>query len=401
MNERQLRRGLASTPLPDGPEAEERAWRVVRGAYDEREAVFWPRRHARPLAAAVVAAAVAAVIASPPGRALVNSIRDAVGREKVVGVKRAAPALLSLPAPGRLLVAGASGPWIVNQDGSKRHLGAYAAAGWSPHGLFEVATRGRQLVAVDPKGNVRWTITRAQPVHEARWSPDGYRIAYVTGSVLHVVAGDATSDHAIADGVAAVRPAWRPGADHVLTFSDRHGEIRTYAADQARLLWRARPAQPPRSLAWSADGGYLLAVGPSSLTLYQADGTPAGEILDPAAAPVVTAAFAPDGRRIAVVQRTRLGSVLWLYPSLRPDGNAARRLFAGAGVFSDLAWSPDGRWLLVAWRSADQWLFIRAAGAQKLVAVSDITSQFNPGARRPGSFPTVDGWCCTPNGRPG
>jgi hypothetical protein len=401
VNERELPRSLASVPIPDGPESQERVWQVVRAAYGERETVSWPRRHARLVVAAVVAAAVAAVIASPPGRALVNSIRDAVGREKVVGVKRAAPALLSLPAPGRLLVTGASGPWIVNADGSKRHLGAYASAGWSPRGLFEIATRGRQLVAVDPKGNVRWTITRARPVRDARWSPDGYRIAYLAGSVLHVVAGDATGDHTIAGAVAPVAPAWKPGASHVLTFSDRQGEIRSYAADQARLLWRARPAQPPRSLSWSADGRYLLAVGRSSLTLYQADGTPAGEILGPGAAPVVTAAFAPDGRRIAFVQRTRLGSVLWLYPSLRPDATAARRLFAGAGVFSDLAWSPDSRWLLLAWQSADQWLFIRAAGAQKLVAVSDITRQFNPGARRPGAFPTVDGWCCTSNGRPG
>ena len=400
MNERRLRKSLASTPVPHAPESEERVWQVVRAAYGERETVSWPRRHLRPLVATALVAALAAVIASPPGRALVNSIRDAVGREKV-GVKRAAPALLSLPAPGRLLVTGANGPWIVKADGSKRHLGAYASAGWSPHGLFEVATRGRQLVAVDPKGNVRWTITRAQPVHDARWSPDGYRIAYLAGSVLHVVAGDATGDHAIAAAVTPVAPAWQPDADHVLTFAGRQGEIRTYAADETRLLWRARPAQPPHSLSWSADGRTLLAVGRSSLTLYQADGSPAGEILGPGAAPVVTAALAPDGRRLAVVQRTRLGSVLWLYPSLRPDATATRRLFAGAGVFSDLAWSPDGRWLLLAWQSADQWLFIRTARPQKLVAVSDITRQFNPGARRPGAFPTVDGWCCTTAGKAG
>ena len=165
-------------------------------------------------------------------------------------------------------------------------------------------------------------------MHDARWSPDGYRIAYLAGSVLHVVAGDATGDHAIAAAVTPVAPAWQPDADHVLTFAGRQGEIRTYAADETRLLWRARPAQPPHSLSWSADGRTLLAVGRSSLTLYQADGSPAGEILGPGAAPVVTAALAPDGRRLAVVQRTRLGSVLWLYPSLRPDATATRRLFA-------------------------------------------------------------------------
>ena len=42
---------------PGEQEAQERAWAVVRRAYEEREPVAWPRRHARPLAAAALVAA--------------------------------------------------------------------------------------------------------------------------------------------------------------------------------------------------------------------------------------------------------------------------------------------------------------------------------------------------------
>src|SRR5439155_24133595 len=129
-------------------------WAVVRHAYAEREPVAWPRRHARPLVAgALVAAAVAAVL-SPPGRSVVHSLR------KAVGVQHAQTELSSLPAPGRLLVSGPGGTLIVNQDGSRRRLGSYRDAAWSPHGLFVAATKPSELVALDPKGNVRWKVPR-------------------------------------------------------------------------------------------------------------------------------------------------------------------------------------------------------------------------------------------------
>ena len=39
--------------------------------------------------------------------------------------RKSAPALFSLPAPGRLLVSADSGVWVVDQDGSRRLLGDY------------------------------------------------------------------------------------------------------------------------------------------------------------------------------------------------------------------------------------------------------------------------------------
>ncbi len=126
---------------------------------------------------------------SPPGRAVLDEIREAVG------VERAQPALFSLPAPGRLLVASDAGVWVVQQDGSKRLLGAYREASWSPFGRFVVAARENELAALEPDGSVRWTLARPG-VRFPRWAgtETDTRIAYVDRTGIRVVAGDGTDD---------------------------------------------------------------------------------------------------------------------------------------------------------------------------------------------------------------
>ena len=80
------------------------------GRIREPRAPPWQRRNRGPLVAAVAAAVLLAAAISPPGRALVGSVRDAVTDEKVT----TRPALTSLPAPGTLLVNSKNGPWIVS-----------------------------------------------------------------------------------------------------------------------------------------------------------------------------------------------------------------------------------------------------------------------------------------------
>ena len=62
------------------------------------------------------------------------------------------------PAAGEL--RGAASAWVVSADGSRRRLGDYAGASWSPHGLFVVAWRGRRAAGVEPGGRVRWSLSR-------------------------------------------------------------------------------------------------------------------------------------------------------------------------------------------------------------------------------------------------
>jgi hypothetical protein len=317
---------------PGEREAAERSWVIVRAAYAEREPVTWPRRHARPLAVAAVLAAVVAAALSPPGRSVVHSLR------KAVGVKEAEPALFSLPTRGQLLVTSRSGLWLVRADGSKRRLGRYRDATFSPHGLYVAATRANQLVALDPKGDVRWTLARPTPRFPA-WTGTrtDTRIAYISGGQLRIVAGDGAGDHAVGRA-ALVPPVWRPGPGRVLAYSDGREAI-VYDADSGSVRRRIAPA--PTQLAWSRDGRLLRRDEPGIRMR--------------------------NGQSEAIV--------------------GGRVVFRGTGSFGQAEWSPDRRWLLVTWPTADQWVFVRTAGRRRIVGVSRISAQF-------GSASRVAGWCC-------
>jgi hypothetical protein len=67
-----------------------------------------------------------------------------------------------------------------------------------------------------------------------------------------------------------------------------------------------------------------------------------------------------------------------------------RIVFRTTGLLDGVTSSPDGRWLLVGWPTADQWVFVRADGDRRIRAVSGVSEQF-----RSISFPRVEGWCCS------
>jgi dipeptidyl aminopeptidase/acylaminoacyl peptidase len=392
VTEKRLRELLRTEPPPGELDAERRAWQTVAAAFAEREPVARPRRHLRAVAVGVAALALLAAALSPPGSAVLDSVRDAIGRERVVGIERAEPLLLELPAPGRLLVVSPSGAWVVNADGSKRLLGEADDATWSPQGLFVAAARGRELVALTPEGVTRWTIPQDRRVREPRWAPSGFRIAYLAGSTLRVTAGDGPGDRALARGVPRVGPAWRPGGEHVLAYAAQAGGVRVVDTDAGRTLVRVEPGgSPVLGLAWLGGGRTLAVLDREAVRLVGADGSvrrlPLGGRTGVAMAP------APRGREVAVVARSpRSGRSELLL--LRTGSGELRSIFVGAGRFGAVEWSPDGRWLLLAWGSADQWVFVRSANVERLEAVSDVSLQFRgtPGAEA--GFPAIGGWCC-------
>ena len=350
MTERELRETLQTVPVED---ARARALDVVRAAYRDREPLPRRRRWAPSLAVAacLVVAVVMAGTAGAPGDAVARWVRQVLG----TGAPHARPALVHVPGGGRLLVNTADGPWVVAADGSRRRLGDYAGASWSPQGLFVVAWRGRELYALEPDGTVRWSLARSHRIVAARWAPgDGYRVAYLSGG-LRVVNGDGTGDRAFAPA-RAVAPAWRPHAHHVLAYVDRQGRVRVVAVDSGRQLWRSSRLAGVRQLAWSADGRRL------AIATARAQGarTVAAEHV----------AWSPGGRLTVV----RHGEV-------RVGG---RVVFRGPGRLGPVAWSPRGQRLLVPWAAADQWLFV-AKG--RTVAIGNIARQF-------GAFPAQVEWCC-------
>ncbi|MGH3029833.1 MAG: WD40 repeat domain-containing protein [Gaiellaceae bacterium] len=389
--EKELGRVFLTTPVPDELDAQRRAWAVVRVAYGEREPVR-RRRGLRPILALAVLAALVAAALSPAGQAVGDWIRDSVQEEEPPQ-----PALFRLPAPGSLLVAAEEGLWVVHQDGSKRRLGDYGDASWSPRGLYVIATRGHRLVALEPaKGEVRWSLSRAAAVGDARWSGGGLdtRIAYRSGSSLRVVSGDGAPDRLVARRVAPVAPAWKPGNEHVLGYVDAGGGLNIVNVDTGAGRLRTHGFETARALVWSADGRRLLVVSKGRRhPILNGRGKIVRTIELTKGQVLVDAAFAPSGRALAytVFDRSRERGTVML-----DDGERRRTLQSGEGRLEDVVWSPDAHWLLVGWPVADQWLFLEMPGVTKIKAVEDIRREFAPGGEGGGGFPRVAGWCCVP-----
>jgi Tol biopolymer transport system component len=254
--------------------------------------------------------------------------------------------------------------------------------------LYLIALNGNELRALEPNGDLHWSVGRAG-LASPRWSNEGTgdeRVAYLARSTLRVIGGDGRGDRALARGVAPVAPAWRPRT-HVLAYVDDTGKIVVRGADTGAIEWSSSAQQRASGLEWSDDGRYLLARGPSSITIFSYTGRQRLTPLGPGAAPVIDAAFRPSSHALAFVQRSAGRSTVWFYSQVTPDATAARRVFTGAGDFDRIAWSPDARWLLLSWRSADQWLFIRSAAVRKVVPISGIEEAFGPDA-------VPAGWCC-------
>jgi hypothetical protein len=346
------------------------------------------RRRSRPLLALAAVVALLAAAFTPPGQGLAERLREAVAPP--------APEPFTLPAAGRLLVTSDMGAWVIQKDGSKRLLGAYEDAVWSPRGLFVGATRGRTLVALEPNGRVRWTLSHSAPLSQPRWAPSGFRIAYRSGETLRVVAGDGTSDALLTRSAGAAAPAWRPGSAHVLAFADREGRIQIVDTDKGSgVLLATHVAAPARRLVWAPDGLRLLAlVGQSTVEVYSARGRRLQTITGPRGHTLFDLAPAPESDAVALTgfdARTGTGSVLLADVAGR---KLPRTLFSGAGRFDGLAWSPDGRWLLVGWPDADQWLFLRAPDVRRVLTVSAVAAEFDPGGSGEGRFARIVSWCC-------
>ena len=323
--------------------AEQRAWPVMHEAFVRQRATPGPRRTSRPLlafAAIAVLALIAALAVTNPGAAVAKWVRDhIVGKP---GVEKSAPALTRLPGRGRMLVAARQGIWVVNADGSRRLLRGYAGATWSPHGLYVGAWRGHELFAIEAGGRVHWSLARNGQIRAADWSPEGYRIAYLSGTSLRVVAGDGTGDTLLRTRVAPVAPAWKPNAPHLLAFAPRARVVDLVATDARALAWRHSVPQRTRSLTWSADGRILAAAGPSTVTIL--DGS-TGRVLRRIASPqgfrLTGVAFAHAGRQLAIALIAPNGQAQALTFDLHSPRSAP--LFRPASLYQREAWRQKRR----------------------------------------------------------
>jgi hypothetical protein len=402
--EERLRSRLREQPLPAEGEAAARSWPVVKAALAERGPALRPRRVVLRLAlvAALLCVGLLAAL-TPAGAEVGHWIEDRFADRG----GEAGPAFAGLPAGGAVLTISRSGAYAIDAEGDAQWLGAFREAGWSPRGLHVVGVNGRRLTAVDATGIVKWTLARQHRVRHPSWSTGlGYAVAYLEGRTLRVVAGtgDPSTDRALRRGAAAVTPQWVPRSDQVLTYATARGAIETLDVASGRALWRAPSAGSgrPVALAWSRNGRRLVALTSRSVTVLDASGHVLRTIALPAAGREL--ALHPSGRRAAVVVGGSAevggaaevgaaadlgggaGSTRVLDVPLRGAGGP-RQLFQG-GV-DGLAWSRDGRRLLLGWRDADEWLLLGPGGRVRR-ALHGVSGELGAA----GGFPRVAGWCC-------
>jgi hypothetical protein len=252
-----------------------------------------------------------------------------------------------------------------------------------------VVWRGRRLAALDPRGRVRWSFEAPRPLTDAQWSPSGFRIACRSGGDLRVVGGDGNDDRLLDPGT--FRPmAWRPGVrEHVLAYSSG-GHVDLVDVDRRARLARILLPHVAGALAWSADGRRLYVNLHRSIAVYDARGRRTGRIRMPGRLTVTTFAPARSAGLVATARRdpdTGRSDVV-----LVGTRSAPRVLFSADGRFTRLRFSPTGRWLLVAWPDADQWVFVRpgATGAARVLASAALSRRFGGSG-----FPQLGGdRCC-------
>jgi hypothetical protein len=419
-----LKEALRGAQIPVPEDAEERGRRVVVAALEQRPAGkdFEPgsRLPSLPRLALgfVIATLLAALLLSPAGA----DVRDWVDDAFTSSAPRPEPTLARVPGGGRLLVRTGDGIVVVQPDGSRRLLGDYEAASWSPHGLFIAAAKGRTLSALEPDGTPRWSITAAKRVGfpgrlvaAPTWSPSGERIAYRSGFDLRVIAGDGTEDHLLAGSIAAgtppdarispayVPPAWSPTGEDALAYVTGAARLRILDSETGAVLAAAPALQRITWMDWADGGRKILEASRGTLRLRPVwrAGHPSRPALGksrrlplPPGATVNDAALAPQRSLVAVsVTYWRKHGTYSEILVFRP-GRSPQTLLSVPGSLWQVEWSPDGERLLIAWPGANQWLFL-PLGRGKGRAIADISRAISPDGRSH-SFPRLEGWCCRP-----
>ena len=141
-------------------------------------------------------------------------------------------------------------------DGSKRPLGRYEDASFSPNALFVVVTDGRRVVAVEPDGDPRWSRHEADAgLGRALGADPGLPGRLPGGRHASRRRRRRTGDGCSLEGR-------RPGGARVddpvegrtvLAYAGADGRVHVVEADSGEELWSADPGAAPEQLLWSSD----------------------------------------------------------------------------------------------------------------------------------------------------
>jgi eukaryotic-like serine/threonine-protein kinase len=263
------------------------------------------------------------------------------------------------PDGARLLVRGRNETWILPwPSGTPRSLGKAANVGsWLPdnrHILTKARTGGLSLYDVTD-GTSRVIFSSPDVILNASVSPDGKKIAYNGGAVLHNVVEVSLPEGrvhtVVSEGGDSISPEWAPSGTHFLFLSAGPGtrpviEDRSVADGFSRIVAEAPESSGIGLGRWAPDGKRFLfhqvSEAGSQLMIANATGGRPTVIAESAGR---AAAWAPDGEWIAF-QRTE-GGKPQLFKMKPVAGGAAIPLSKAAPsqFIGDLQWSPSGDWI--------------------------------------------------------
>jgi Tol biopolymer transport system component len=264
--------------------------------------------------------------------------------------------------------------WLLSYPGgSAREIGLGPFDGlfvnWMPDSRHVVTARvqdgqGVGLALVDTEtGTMRTILTGPMLLMDPRGSPDGRRIAFVTGDdrskLIEVTLADGRTRELGSGGRISIFPSLSPDGTR-LAFVDgsavKDGVIREMLLEPtgetvARTI-AVVEGGTPEHVQWSPDGARILFTaltldGRSGLMVAPAGG---GRALLVDATTVVSrgGSWSPDGTRI--VYRRQIGDEHQIV-TVRVGTSAApsvlKRWPVGEALYLPQGWSPDGRWILV------------------------------------------------------
>jgi Tol biopolymer transport system component len=226
------------------------------------------------------------------------------------------------------------------------------------------------------------------------WSPDGSRVAFLSGSFgegsILVINADGTRESHVGD-IQARPPEWSPDGTRLL-FEAVEGGIYSVGADGSGLTEIAKDGHGPK---WSPDGMRIAFVsernGNRDLFLVDPDGSDERRLThDPA--PDEAFSWAPDGHRIVYVsyrhgaepENIGIGDAEVFV--VDPRTGRSRNLSRNAAWDGDPDWSPDGARIVFTRRTDHAEIYVmRADGSRQEMlpgmpgdAVNDCCARWRP-----------------------